>query len=129
MEDAHYARRTARTSLGPDAARTALATGGLLAAFGVAACCALPIVLSVAGIGAASLVSVGFLAAPYQTELFYLAAVCLAAAVFVTWRQRRLQSCAVGGACAHPWAGWLTWTAIGFGVALLALTFWYAPPI
>src|SRR5437762_255734 len=87
---------------GHDTAKAVLAAGGLLAAFGVASCCALPIALSLLGISAASLVGVGYLAAQYQQELFYGAVICLGAAVFVMWRQRQARLCTVGAACARP---------------------------
>src|SRR5260221_1377613 len=89
-----------------DAAKTVLAAGGLLAAFGVASCCALPIALSLLGISAASLVGVGYLAAQYQTALFYGAAVCLGAAALVMWRQGRARACTPGAACARPALDW-----------------------
>ena len=66
-----------------DTAKTVLAAGGLLAAFGVASCCALPVALSLLGISAASLVGVGYLAAQYQQELLYGAVICLGAADFI----------------------------------------------
>ena len=76
---------------GRDTAKTVFAAGGLLAAFGVASCCALPMALSLLGISAASLVGIGYLAAQYQQELFYAAVICLAAAAFVMWRQRQVR--------------------------------------
>ncbi len=115
--------------ISPDAANAALATGGVLAAFGVASCCALPIALSILGVGTASLVGIGYLAAPYQLELFYVAVVCLSAAGIMMWRQRQVRSCAAGAACAFPAARWTSLAAVGLGLALLALTFWYEPPV
>ena len=112
-----------------DTAKTVLATGGLLAAFGVASCCALPIALSLLGISAASLVGVGYLAAQYQTELFYGAVISLAAAGFVMWRQRRARVCTPGAVCARPVLDWSIKIAFGVAIALLALTFWIEPPI
>src|SRR5215813_8191683 len=70
---------------GGDLAKTAFAAGGLLAAFGVASCCALPVTLSLLGVGAAWLVGIGFLAAQYQQELLFGAVVLLAAASVVMW--------------------------------------------
>ncbi len=113
--------------LGPDTAKTILAAGGMLAAFGVASCCALPIALSLLGISAASLVGIGYLAAQYQQALFYTAVVCLAAAALVMWRQAR--SCTQGAGCAHPTGRWTSLTAVGLGLAFLALTFWFEPPV
>ena len=114
---------------GGTAARNMLAAGGLLAAFGVASCCALPVALSMLGIGAASLVGIGFLAAQYQRELFYGAVICLGAAAFVMWRQRQARRCAPGAACARPALDWVSKSAILLAIGLLALTFWIEPPI
>ena len=122
-------RSPARPESGRDTAKTVLAAGGLLAAFGVASCCALPIALSLLGISAASLVGVGYLAAQYQTELFYGAVICLAAAGFVMWRQSRARACMPGAVCARPALDWGSKIAFGVAIALLALTFWIEPPI
>lgn len=112
-----------------DTAKIVLAAGGLLAAFGVASCCALPIALSLLGISAASLVGVGYLAAQYQQELLYGAVVCLGAAAFIMWRQRRARLCAPGTACARPTLDWSSKIALVLAVGFLALTFWIEPPI
>jgi mercuric ion transport protein len=114
---------------GRDAVKTVLAAGGFLAAFGVASCCALPVALSLLGISAASLVGVGYLAAQYQQELFYAAAICLAASAFIMVRQRRTRSCAPGAACARPLLDWGSKIALALAVGLLVLTFWIEPPI
>lgn len=112
-----------------DALKTALSAGGLLAAFGVASCCALPVALSLLGISAASLVGVGYLAAHVQRELLYVAGACIAAAGIVMWRQRRARACTPGAACARPSLAWASTAALGLALALLALTFWIEPPI
>ncbi|MDP1841187.1 MAG: mercuric reductase [Reyranella sp.] len=112
-----------------DAAKTVLSASGLIAAFGVASCCALPVALSLLGIGAASLVGVGYLAAQYQQELFYAAAVCLGASALIMVRQRRVRSCAPGAACANPILDWGTRIALVLAIGLLVLTFWIEPPI
>src|SRR5229473_6867550 len=91
---------------GRDAVKTIFAAGGFLAAFGVASCCALPVALSLLGISAASLVGIGYLAAQYQQELFYAAAICLGGSAFVMVRQRRVRLCAPGTACASPILDW-----------------------
>src|SRR6266702_1189685 len=95
ITDTHIAS-SSRDRPGGDKARTVLAAGSLLAAFGIASCCALPIALSMMGIGAASLVGIGYLAAPYQRELLLAATLCLAAVAFLSWRQWRARA---GGAC------------------------------
>ena len=114
---------------GRDTAKTVFAAGGLLAAFGVASCCALPMALSLLGISAASLVGIGYLAAQYQQELFYAAVICLAAAAFVMWRQRQVRLCAPGDACARPAIDWASKIAVLAAIGLLVLTFWIEPPI
>jgi len=114
---------------GRDTAKTVLAAGGLLAAFGVASCCALPVALSLLGISAASLVGVGYLAAQYQRELFFGAVICLGAAAFIMWRQRQARLCAPGAACSRPTIDWGSRIALVLAFGLLALTFWIEPPI
>jgi mercuric ion transport protein len=123
------ARSPAPVGAGRDAAKTVLAAGGLLAAFGVASCCALPLALSLLGISAASLVGIGYLAAHVQRELFYVAVICLSAVAVIAWRQRRLRACSPGTACTRPALDWGSRIAIVLSVGLLALTFWIEPPI
>ena len=89
----------------------------------------MPVALSLLGIGAASLVGVGYLAAQYQQELFYAAAVCLGASALIMVRQRRVRSCAPGAACANPILDWGTRIALVLAIGLLVLTFWIEPPI
>ena len=114
---------------GRDAVKTIFAAGGLLAAFGVASCCALPVALSILGISAASLVGIGYLAAQYQQELFYAAAICLGGSAFIMMRQRRTRLCAPGTACASPILDWGSKIALVLSIGLLVLTFWIEPPI
>ena len=114
---------------GRDAMKTVFAAGGLLAAFGVASCCALPVALSLLGISAASLVGVGYLAARYQQELFYAAAICLGASAFIMMRQQRVRVCTPGTACASPLLDWGSKIALVLAVGFLVLTFWIEPPI
>lgn len=114
---------------GRDAVKTIFAAGGLLAAFGVASCCALPVALSLLGISAASLVGIGYLAAQYQQELFYAAAICLGASAFIMVRQRRARMCAPGTACASPLLDCGSKIALVLAVGFLVLTFWIEPPI
>jgi mercuric ion transport protein len=108
--------------------KTVFAVGGLLAAFGAASCCALPVALSLLEISAASLVSIGYLAAQYQQGLFYAAAICLGASAFIMVRQRRARVCAPGAACASPMLDCGSKVAIVLAVGLLMLTFWIEPP-
>jgi len=120
---------TTESGRGRGAAKVALAAGGLLAAFGAASCCALPIALSILGISAVSLTGVGLLAAPVQRELFIGAIVLVAAAGIVMWRQRAVRSCTPGTACTRPTLDWITRIAMAKAVILLALAWWIAPPL
>lgn len=115
-----------------DTARTVLAAGGLLAAFGVASCCALPVALSMLGIGAASLAGIGYLAAPYQRELLLAATLCLSAVAFLSWRQwwaKASGSCAIAPTRIQSITGWVSLASVAFAVALIALTFWIEAPL
>src|SRR5216684_958287 len=55
-----------------------LAAGGLAAAFGVASCCALPLLLGSVGVGSAWLVTVAWFAAPHRIALLAITVICLA---------------------------------------------------
>ncbi|MBN9091358.1 MAG: mercuric reductase [Reyranella sp.] len=125
----HKTSGAVRPETGKDLAKTLFAASGLAAAFGVASCCALPMALSLLGIGTASLVGIGYLAVQYQQELFYGAVLSLAAAAFVMWRQRRLQACSPDSACVRPFLNWGNKIAVVLAIGLLALTFWIEPPI
>lgn len=116
--------------VGGDGARTVFAAGGLLAAFGVASCCALPVALSMLGISAASLVGIGYAAAAYQRELFWAATLCLVAVGGLSWRRwRRRASCAAPRTRFQTLARVVTLTSVASAAALIALTFWIEGPI
>lgn len=106
-----------------------LATTGLLGAFGVAACCALPVALAAIGLGSTALLGIAVAVGPYQLAVLAGALACLLAAGLMLWRQRRTRACRAGTACAHPILNRVSTLAIGFAVLLLALTFWLEPPL
>src|SRR3546814_4814390 len=74
--------------------RCALVTGvqtcalPISAAFGLAACCALPFLLASVGLGAAWLAGVAVVAAPYRTPLLTIGALCLIAGAVLLTRQQ-----------------------------------------
>jgi mercuric ion transport protein len=128
--DTHARIKTPRA--GGDGARTVIAASGLLAAFGVASCCALPVGLSMLGISAASLVGIGYVAAAYQHELLWVAVLCLAAVAILSWRRwqtKATDSCAVPRTRFQTLASVVTLTSVASAVALIALTFWIEGPI
>src|SRR5262245_43106276 len=127
-----HTRIKARGRAGGDGTTTAIAAGGLLAAFGVASCCALPVALSMLGIRAASLVGIGYAAAAYQRELLGAATLCLAAVVVLSWRRwqaRSRGSCTVPRTRFQTLASVVTLISAVSAVALIALTFWIEGPI
>jgi len=98
-----------------------LATGGsVFAAFGAAACCALPLMLASVGVGSAWLGSISPVVAPYRTPLLILASVLLvAAAARLLWQYRQARSCPADGACGSSTYRALTAIGIAIGAALL----------
>lgn len=114
---------------GRDAAKATLATGALLAAFGVASCCALPIALAALGIGSAGLVAVAVLVGPYQLYVLAAAVICLLGAAVLMWRQRRARACGAAGPRRRPILDHITQVAFVLAVGLLALAFWMKPPL
>ena len=114
-----------------DTAQMVCAGGGLIAAFGVASCCALPVALSMLGISTASLVGIGYFAAQYQQELFFGAVLLLGAAAAIMWREGRARADRPGVACSRrrPTLEWGSRIALALAVGFLALTFWIEPPV
>jgi mercuric ion transport protein len=130
MADLHKAQGSRpATEARRDAAKTTFATGALLAAFGVASCCALPLALGALGVGSAALVGIAVLVGPYQIHVLAAAVVCLFGAAFVTVRQRRARTCGRAQAATRPLLGRFTAVAVALALALLALTFWLEPPL
>lgn len=98
----------------------ALTLAGIAAAFGVASCCALPILFASAGIGAAWLSGFGLAAAAYRTPLLLVAAVSLFAGAALLLRQQRAAvRCGSDGVCTPPWMRMLTLAGLLLGAALL----------
>src|SRR3546814_14987580 len=63
-----------------------LTVSGISAAFGVAACCALPIFLATAGIGTAWLAGIASIAAPYREIWIVISALSLLISAFLLLR-------------------------------------------
>lgn len=103
-----------------------LALGGIAAAFGVAACCALPFLLASAGIGVAWLGGIGLVAAPYRTPLLVIGALCLLmGAVLLVRQQITASRCGPGGVCTPPAVRIVTLIGLLIGVVLLYLGYRY----
>jgi mercuric ion transport protein len=110
----------------PGAGAVLLTLGGVGAAFGVASCCALPLLLATAGLGTAWLGGIALVAAPHRTILLAVAGLCLAGAAALQWRQRRAALCVPRALCARPAVRGLTTLGLLLGVVLLALGYAYA---
>ncbi len=104
-----------------------LTLGGLAAAFGVAACCALPLLMISLGLGTAWLGGIAAVAAPIRSLLLVFAAVALAAGAILLWRQQRhAATCGPNGVCTPPTVRALTLVGLIVGVVLLIAGYLYA---
>ena len=102
-----------------------LTLGGIVAAFGVASCCGLPLTLATLGLGTAWLGRFALLAAPHRLGLLVAATACLVTAAVLLWRQRATV-CAPGAICTRPVVRGVTAIGLLVGVALLYLGYAYA---
>jgi mercuric ion transport protein len=102
-----------------------LTVGGLAAAFGVAACCGLPLMLATFGLGTAWLGGFALVAAPHRLFLLATATVCLACAAVLLWRQRAVV-CVPGAVCTRPAIRGATMIGLFVGLVLLYLGYSYA---
>ncbi|MEA3262418.1 MAG: mercuric transporter MerT family protein [Pseudomonadota bacterium] len=81
-----------------------LIVGGVASAFGVAACCALPILLATAGIGTAWLTVIAMISLPYRNTLMIVSLVSLIVSAALLWRmQRTAARCGPGTICTPKW--------------------------
>lgn len=103
-----------------------LAMGGIVAAFGVAACCALPFLLASAGIGAAWLGGIAVVTAPYRTPLLAVGALCLLVGAVLLLRQQIAASrCGPDGVCTPAAMRIITLIGLLIGAVLLWLGYSY----
>ncbi|HEX7819649.1 MULTISPECIES: mercuric reductase [Sphingomonadaceae] len=103
-----------------------LTLGGIAAGFGVAACCALPMLLASVGIGSAWLAGIAMTALPYRAPLLGIGALCLVAGAVLLVRQQAVAArCAPGGPCTSLATRLITLTGLLIGAALLWLGYAY----
>jgi mercuric ion transport protein len=98
---------------------------GLLASFGVAACCALPFLLAMMGVGAAWLGGIALLAAPHRLALMALSAACIAGGATLLWRRRARHACEQGSTCVRPAVHIVTVTGLVLACVFLYLGYLY----
>lgn len=119
-------KRAASSGRGATGSGVVLLTlGGLAAAFGAASCCALPMLLGGLGAGGLWLGAVAAFAEPHRTLLLSTAAVCLAGAAALFWRQSRPGVCSPDAICARPAFRALTLLGLAGGAVLLYLGYVY----
>jgi mercuric ion transport protein len=94
------------------AASPLLTLGGIGAAFGLAACCALPMMLVGAGLGTAWLGGIAVYAALHRPAFLIVALAGLAGGAVLLWRQRNSIT---------PALLWVTVVGLLLGLALLVL--------
>lgn len=102
----------------------ALAGSGVAAAFALAACCAIPILLAALGIGSSWLVPVVSASMPFTGLLTAFSVAALAGSVFLVVRAGR--TCQPGDLCARPGFRWSVIVAAAIGAVLLVLSKIYA---
>lgn len=103
-----------------------LTAGGLAAAFGAAACCALPMLLATFGIGSAWLAGIAYYTAPHEAWLLPVSVVMLAVgAIVMIWQQRQARRCAVSAPCTPAWVKYTNMGALALGAALVWIGYTY----
>src|SRR5205814_1526315 len=94
--------------------------GGIGAAFGLASCCALPLLLTTLGLSTARLGGVGLLAAPHRGLLLSVGSACLLGGAVFLWRQQlQAARCGPNGICAPPAVRLMTLIGLLLGAGLL----------
>lgn len=115
---------SARRSKGLGSA--SLAFGGIAAAFGVASCCGLPIVLASLGIGSVWLVGIAMAAQPYRDPLLAIGALCLLGGTVLLVRQQIAATrCGPGDSCTPLSMRRATLVGLLIGAVLLWLGYHY----
>jgi mercuric ion transport protein len=103
-----------------------LTIGGLGAAFAVAACCALPMLLAGVGLGSAWLFGIARFAAPHRLAFLVMAAVLLVAGTGTVALGRQMSDACATARCHHPAVRSLLVVGLIGGLALLVLGYRYA---
>ncbi len=104
----------------PGTGAALLTMTGLAAAFGVASCCALPLLLTTLGLGTAWLGGIALMAAPHRPILLGIGALCLIGGAGLLWRQQRAAAmCTPGAMCAPRTLRVLILVGLVIGAGLL----------
>ena len=101
--------------------------GGLAAAFGLASCCALPLLLTGLGLGTAWLADIAVFSVGHRGILLAIGALGLIGGAVLLWRQQRAAAtCGPDRVCAPPAVRILTLIGLVIGVGLLWAGYTYA---
>ncbi|MBS3928289.1 MAG: mercuric reductase [Sphingomonadales bacterium] len=117
-----------RTASDKNERRSALVliVGGVASAFGVAACCALPILLATAGIGTAWLTGIAMVSLPYRNTLMIVSLVSLLVSAGLLWRiQRGAGRCGPGAVRTPKWLRLSLLAGLLIGAGLLVAGYMY----
>jgi mercuric ion transport protein len=112
----------------PPTARGAglLTVAGIAAAFGAASCCALPILLTTAGLSAAWLGGFAAIAAPFRIVLLWAGLFSLIGGAILLFRQQRAaMTCGPNGTCTPRWVRGVLLVGLVCGAVLLWLGYVY----
>lgn len=103
-----------------------LTIGGVASAFGVAACCALPILFATAGIGTAWLAGIAMVSLPYRNSLMIVSLVSLLVSAALLWRmQRNAARCGPDAICTPRWLRLSLLAGLLIGASLLVAGYMY----
>ena len=104
-----------------------LTLGGLAAAFGLASCCALPLLLGTLGLSTAWLAGIAVFSVGHRGILLGIGAIGLIGGAALLWRQQRVAAtCGPGGVCTPLAVRLLTFGGLLIGAGLLWAGFTYA---
>ncbi len=111
----------------PEKAGAGLFTfAGIVAAFGTAACCMLPIYFASLGLSTGWLSSIASVSSPYRNLLFGVSALALLGGAMLLFRQqRKAMTCGPNGVCVRPSQRLLTLAALLFGAGFLWASYNY----
>lgn len=110
-----------------DSGAALFTVAGVAAAFGLASCCALPILLTTLGLGTAWLGNVATIAAPHRAVLTGIGTLSLLGGAGLLWRQQRAAiTCGPTGACTPVPVRLATLAGLIFGAMLLWAGYTYA---
>lgn len=103
-----------------------LIVGAIGSAFGVAACCALPMLLATAGIGTTWLTGIAMISLPHRNALILVSLLALVGSAALLWRiERAVVRCADGATCTPRWQRLSLLAGLLVGIGLLVAGYLY----